>query len=105
MKKVEKFNLSTLAVDVVEFMFLKWLVSQGIFPEYKANCERFCTRHEELQDVLRSHIRSIHRSPIYTFDDLIVLSFPFSMTSEGSDFWVKQSAAWRRFYRSFKSLF
>lgn len=105
MKKIKKSNLSEISVDVVEFMFIKWLVRQGILPTYKANCERFRTCHRTLQDDLRVRIRKIRRSPVFTFDDLIALSFPFSMTSEGTDFWVKQSTAWRHFYYNFKSEF
>lgn len=105
MKKIKKSNFSDLYVDVIEFMFLKWLDRQGILPAYKANCERFRTYHRTLPDDLRSYIRSMRCSPVFTFDDLIALSFPFSMTSEGTDFWVKQSAAWRHFYYNFKSEF
>lgn len=105
MKKFKKFNLSKFSVDVVEFMFVKWLDCQGTLSVYKANCERFSTSRQTFQDDLRDRICSLVDSSVYSFDDLITLSFPFCMTSEGTDFWVKQSSAWRRFCSEFKYKF
>lgn len=103
MKKTKKSSLSELPVDVAEYMFVEWLVRQGLLSAYKANCAKFRTCHQTFRDDLRSRIRSMRRSPRFTFDDLIAISFPFSMTSEGYSFWVKQSTIWRRFCNDFKS--
>lgn len=105
MKENKKSSLSELPIDVAEYMFIEWLVRQGLLSAYKANCEKLCTRHCAFRENLRSLIRSMRRSPKFTFDDLIVISFPFSMAPEGCDFWVKQSVAWRRFCRDFRSEF
>lgn len=105
MKKIKKSSLSELPVDVVEYMFTEWLVRQGLFSAYKANCENFCTCHQTFSEDLRSRIRSMRRSPRFAFDDLIAISFPFSMAPEGYDFWFKQSTIWRRFCSDFKSEF
>lgn len=103
MKKTKKTSLSELPVDVAEYMFIEWLIRRGLFSIYKANCEKFCTCHRTFRDDLRGHIRNMRRSPRFTLDDLIAVSFPFAMTSEGYDFWVKQSFAWRHFCDDFKS--
>ena len=103
MKKIKKSSLSELSIDVAEHMFIGWLVRRGVFSAYEANCEKFCTCHRTFRDDLRIHLRSIRRSPRFTLEDLISVSFPFVMTSEGHDFWVKQSECWRRFCRDFKS--
>lgn len=102
MKKIKKASISDLPIDVVEYMFIEWLVRQGLFSAYKANCEKFHMCHRTFRDDLRSRIRSMRRSPRFTFDDLITISFPFSMTPEGCDFWVNQSVIWRRFCNDFK---
>ena len=105
MKKIEKPSLSQLPVDVAEYMFTEWLVRRGLFSAYKSNCEKFRAIHRTFRDDLRSRIRSLRRTPRFTLDDLIAISFPVSMTSEGYDFWVKQSIAWCRFCSDFKSEF
>jgi hypothetical protein len=105
MKKIKKSSLSELPIDVAEYMFTEWLVRQGLFSAYKANCEKFSTCHRTFREDLRSHIRSVHRSPRFAFDDFIAISFPFSLTPEGYDFWLKRSAIWRRFCSDFKSEF
>lgn len=103
MKKTKKSHLSELPIDVAEYMFIEWLVRQGLFSAYKANCEKFCTCHRTFRDDLRSNIRNIRRSSKFTLGDLVAVSFPFVMTSEGYDFWAKQSATWRCFCNSFRS--
>lgn len=103
MKKAKKSSLSALPIDVVEYMFIEWLVRRGLFSAYKANCEQFRTCHRTFREDLRVRIRSMRRFPRFAFEDLIALSFPFSLTSEGYDFWVKQSTLWRRFCSDFKS--
>jgi len=103
MKNVKKTSLPELPIDVAEYMFIEWLVRQGLFSKYKANFEKFYTYRRTFRDELRRHIRSIRRSPRFTLEDFIAISFPFVMTSEGYDFWAKQSAIWRRFCSDFKS--
>lgn len=105
MKKIKESSFSDITLDVVESLFTAWLTRRGLLSAYKANCERFSVRHQPFREDLRSRIRSTRRSDRYTFEDIITLSFPYAMTSEGYEFWVKQSAAWRRFCNSFKSEF
>ncbi len=105
MKKIKESSLSGLTLDVVEYLFTAWLTRRGILPVYKANCEKFSVRRQHFQEDLRSHIRGVRRSDRYTFEDIITISFPYAMTPEGYEFWVKQSAAWRRFCNNFKSEF
>lgn len=103
MKRAKKSNLSRLSVDVVEYMFIEWLVRQGLFILYKVNYERFRTCHRTFREDLRVRIRDAQRSPRFAFEDLLAISFPFHMTSEGYDFWASQSTLWRRFCSDFKS--
>lgn len=105
MKKIKESRFSDLTLDVVEYLFVAWLTRQGSFSVYKANCEKFSVRRLPFQEDLRSRIRGVRRSDRYTFEDIITISFPYAMTPEGYDFWIKQSAAWRRFCNKFKSEF
>lgn len=103
MKDTKKSRLSDLFVDAVEYMFIEWLVRHGLFSAYKANYERFRTRHRTFREDLRVQIRGMRRFPRFAIEDLITTSFPFFMTSEGYDFWVSQSTLWHRFCSDFKS--
>lgn len=103
MKANRKSRLSDLSVDVAEYMFIEWLVRQGVFSAYKANYERFRTCHRTFREDLRIRIRSVCRFPRFVLEDLIATSFPFAMTPEGYNFWSDQSIRWRRFCSDFRS--
>ena len=105
MKVSKKSRVSTLSGDVIEYMFIEWLVRQGLFSMYKANYERFCPNHRSFLDNLRDKIRRLHRSSVLGIDYLLSTSFPFAMTPEGYNFWVHRSNLWRRFCGKFKSYF
>jgi len=105
MKANQKSRFSDLAVDVVEHMFIEWLVRQNLFSLYKANYEAFHPNHRSFRDNLRAKIRDICRSRVPTVSVIISTSFPFAMTPEGYNFWVDQSDHWHRFCDKLKSIF
>lgn len=105
MKKTKSYRPSELSVDVIDYMFTEWLVRRGLFSAYKANYEKFTTNHRSFRDNLRFKIRSLCRSSVLGVENIISTSFPFTMTSEGYDFWAEQSAIWRRFCSDFNSKF
>lgn len=105
MKTSKKSKISDLSVDVVEYMFVEWLVRQGLLSAYKANCEKFHPNYRSFRDNLRARLRYLRRSSYPSIESLILTSFPFSMTPEGYNFWSQQSTLWRRFCSSFKSTF
>lgn len=104
MKANKNFRDLDLFVDVLERMFTDWLVRRGLFSAYKENYEKFCPNHRPFRDNLRIKLRSLCRSSVLNVDDIISISFPYSMTSEGYDFWVTQSNFWRRFCSKFKCI-
>lgn len=104
MKANKKFRPLDLSVDVVEYMFTEWLVRRCVFSAYKANLEGFHPNHRSFRDNLRTKLRFLCRSSVLGIEDIISMSFPFAMTSEGYDFWVKQSNLWRRFCSNFKPI-
>lgn len=105
MKANKKSRLSDLSVDVVEYMFTEWLVRQGLFSVYKANCEKFCSDHRSFRDNLRAKLRRLCRPSTIGVESVISTSFPFVMTPEGYNFWLDRSNLWRRFCSDFKSKF
>lgn len=104
MKANKKSRRSDLSVDVVEYMFIEWLVRRNLFSVYKANYEAFHPNHRPFRDNLHDRIRYLCRSRIPSIEFLISTSFPFAMTPEGYNFWVDQSNLWHRFCDKFKSI-
>ena len=103
MKTSSKNSRTTeLLTDVVEYMFIEWLVRRGILSAFKANYEREFVPSRSFRTRLRSHIRySLNRSG-YRPSHLISSAFLFCSTPEGAEFWVKQSAAWELFCADFQ---
>ena len=99
MKKSNKDSrINDLILDVVEYAFTEWLVRKGIFTSFKTNYECLVSPYGGFRDRLRAHIRRSLCSPGLDPSRLISSAFLFAVTSEGTDFWQKQSAAWERFY-------
>lgn len=97
MEKNKNFKVDKLAVDVMEYAFIEWLVRRGIFTAFRANCDCITTR-QTFRDWLRDHIRKVYRSSSFGPESLISSAFLFSSAPEGYEFWVKHSDAWRCFY-------
>jgi len=99
MKKVTKQSrINDLVIDVIEYAFTEWLVRQGIFSAFKVNYESTVSPYRSFRERLRAHIRRSLCSPGFDPSRLISSAFLFAATSEGVEFWQKQSAAWERFY-------
>lgn len=104
MKKVRKASrIDDLMVDAIDYTFTEWLVRQGLFCAYKANCERSLPGHVSFRDSLRAKIRRLCHSSVLGIESIISTSFPFVLTPEGYDFWKDQSNLWQRFCSKFKS--
>ena len=100
MKKNKSFKVDPLAIDVVEYAFVEWLVRRGIFTAFMANYDRTPTARKTFRDCLRDHIRHVYRSPGLGPECLISSAFLFISAPEGCEFWMKHSDAWRRFYNA-----
>lgn len=105
MKVNKNSTLSALPVDVAEYMFVEWLIRQGLYSAYRRNCEKVCTSHRTFREDLRVRIHRMYHVGRFCLQDIITISFSFAETSEGYDFWLTQSILWRKFCNSFKSTF
>jgi len=105
MKASKNSRLSDLSVDVLEYVFIEWLVRQNSFAAYKRNYEVFHPNHRSFRDNLRIKLRSVCRLRGGAAEAIIATSFPLAMTPEGYDFWVDQSNLWCSFCGKFKSIF
>ena len=103
MKKVSKqFRINELQVDLVEYMFVEWLVRRGVFTAFKSNYEHAFSLRAGFHERLRGQIRRALNGSGYGVSHLITSSFLFLSTPEGVKFWTKQSAAWERFCVKFQ---
>jgi len=98
MKENKNFKVDKLAVDVIEYAFVEWLVRRGIFTAFRANYDRAATTRKTFRDCLRDHIRYAYRRPNLGPEALVSSAFLFISTPEGYEFWIKHSDAWKRFY-------
>nr|DAW10195.1 MAG TPA: hypothetical protein [Microviridae sp.] len=100
MKKGKSFEVDNLAIDVIEYAFVEWLVRRGIFAAFRENYDRVPTARKTFRDCLRDHIRYVYRSPSLGPESLISSAFLFTEAPEGYEFWIKHSDAWVRFYNN-----
>jgi len=98
MKKNKNSKVDKLAIDVVEYAFVEWLVRRGIFTAFRANYDRVVTTRKTFRDWLRDHIRYVYCRSSLGPESLISSAFLFTSTPEGYEFWLKHSDAWKRFY-------
>lgn len=98
MKKVsKKSRTNDLLIDLVEYMFVEWLVRRGVFTAFKSNYEYAFSLREGFHERLRRQIRRALDGSGLDVSHLITSSFLFTSTPEGVKFWGKESAAWERF--------
>ena len=105
MKKTRVSTAFDLSIDAVDYVFVEWLRRQGVFSAFRSNCGFDEKRNSSFRTALRYRIRSVLRSSYAGVGDLISMSFIFTHTPEGLDFWFKMSFAWRRFCTDFQNNF
>lgn len=98
MKNLKQRVIDELALDVVEYAFVEWLIRRGIFTAFRVNYDRVPTARKTFRACLREHIRYAYSKPSLGPEALISSAFLFTEAPEGYDFWIKHSDAWRRFY-------
>ena len=98
MKNVSKNSRTNdLLVDIVEYMFVEWLIRRRVFTAFKSNYEHAFSLREGFHDRLRGQIRRSLNGSGFGISHLITSSFLFLSTPEGAQFWTEQSAAWECF--------
>jgi len=105
MKKTRVSTISELSIDAVDYLFVEWLCRRGVFSAFRSNCGFDEDHNTSFRTVLRYRIRGVLHSSRLGVGDLISMSFIFTHTPEGLDFWFKLSFAWRRFCTDFQTNF
>ena len=98
----KKPKISDLTIDTIEYVFTKWLIRRGLFAAFKANYNACCSSPGSFRDRLRFHIRACFCNCSFGPSELISSAFLYASTPEGVNFWLMQSAVWKKFYASLK---
>lgn len=99
MKKQTSKPLDELIVDVLEYMFVEWLVRRSLYSRFSENLVRAWPNSGNPRSIIRNLIR-LNR-PVNSLADLIPGCFPFGSTPEGFRFWISVSDEWSRYFKSF----
>ena len=100
----KKSRINDLAIDVIAYAFLEWLIRQGVFAAFKKNYESNILPLRGFREQLRHHIQLVLDCPGLDVSCLVSSAFTYVETPEGADFWRKQSDAWKRFCTKFQTL-
>lgn len=104
MKKLsKKSRTNDLLVDLVEYMFVEWLVRRGVFTAFKSNYEHAFSLRAGFHERLRGQIRRALNGSGFGVSHLFTSAFLFTSTPEGVKFWSNQSDAWERFCAKFQA--
>ena len=104
MKKQTSKSLDELAVDVLDYMFVEWLVRCSLYSEFTSNLACCCNDCCAPRLIIRDRIRHVLTSPDLTPSDLISISFYFGCTPEGFRFWSRASCEWASYLESFSKI-
>lgn len=105
MRKNKSSKDVRLLVDVLDYAFVEWLIRRKVYHAFRANYDRASGSSKPFRDCLREQIQYLLRHSSLTPASLISSAFLFTSTSEGYEFWLKQSEAWRRFCSSLSKNF
>jgi len=101
MKKQTPKSLDKLSVDVIDYMFVEWLIRNSLYSKFVANLIRYYPSSVNPRSIIRDQIRRISRFPVFLASDLISSSFLFDKTPEGYLFWARANSKWTSYLESF----
>lgn len=105
MKTQNAFSQFDLRVDVLDYLFVEWLVRNHLYRKFAKNLS--AARHvpmSSVRDLIRQRIYVYAKFPAMNYSFLLSGSFIFDSTPEGRDFWIDASRRWADFCRHFFSI-
>lgn len=103
MKKINRFEPIDLYVDVVGYMFIEWLVRQGLYSAFLNNYRCASSNNGSFRQFLRDVLYFVVTGESFYLGTIFTAFFPFKNTPEGAAFWMKHSSAWRLFCENFQN--
>lgn len=104
MKKHTSEPLGELTVDVLDYMFVEWLVRRSLYSKFAENLAHHNPDSKNPRSTIRDLIREVLSSPAYEPSHLISYSFPFRCTPEGFHFWIHAHYEWSFYLKSFSKI-
>ena len=90
--KENKFNSNSLVLDVVDYLFVEWLVRNRCYLNFVANLSSGIGRNA--RERIRSHLAVLLCSRVSTIRDAISTAFVFPNTPEGMAYWCSIEQDW-----------
>lgn len=97
--KEDKFNPNSLVLDVVDYLFVEWLVRNRCYSNFVANLSSGSGRSARKR--IRSHLAALLCSRTSTIRDAIATAFVFPNTPEGMPYWRSIDQDWIDFLEKF----
>lgn len=101
MKTQKSFNPFDLRVDVLEYLFVEWLVRNRLYGKYAKNLEASGHVKKSVRDDIRERVRNYAVFHFSNYSFLLAGSFNFAQTPEGRKFWMDASHRWEDFCNTF----
>lgn len=99
--KTAKFDPNRFTASVVYSIFTQWLRRNGYYSKFMANVSSHNPLYPTPQAALRSCFAIILDSKSRFVGDIVVSSFLFDSTPEGSEYWDRVSDEWYSFVDNF----
>lgn len=90
--KEDKFDSNSLVLDVVDYLFVEWLVRNRCYSNFVANLSSGSSRSARKR--IRFHLAVLLRSKTATIRDAIAAAFIFPATPEGIAYWRSIEQDW-----------
>lgn len=104
MKKQKSFSQFDLRVDVLDYLFVEWLVRNHLYCRFAKNLAAARQVTTPIRDFIRQRVRAYATFPAMDYSFLLTGSFLFDSTPEGREFWSDASRRWADFCRYFFSV-
>lgn len=101
MKAQKPFNQFDLRVDVLDYLFVEWLVRNHLYRKFAKNLVATRRSTTSARDLIRQRVRAYATFPAIDYSFLLSGAFLFSLTPEGREFWDDASRRWEDFCRYF----
>lgn len=98
--KKDKFNCDPLILNVVDYLFVEWLVRNKCYSKFIANFSGNFNCNSP-REAIRFHLSMILRSNSMTLRNAISSAFLFLPTPEGEDYWCSVELKWIAFLDEF----
>lgn len=104
MKKQKSFNEFDLRLDVLDYLFVEWLVRNQLYGKFARNLAAARPVTTSVRNLIRQRVCAYATFPAMDYSFLLTGAFLFESTPEGREFWNDASRRWADFCSYFFSV-